>query len=173
MVMSALDLQVSEQYFIRPIQQQDNISMGTLIRAVLKEYGADRPGTAFEDKELDNLCAAFASSNSAYFVIENITDKSIVGGCGVGPLLGDDGQICELKKMYLLPDKRGLGLARRLLESCLNFAKQTGYQQCYLETLANMTNAINMYQHFGFERLDAPLGDTGHHSCDVWMVKRL
>ena len=62
--------------------------------------------------------------------------------------------------------------ARELMALCLAYAGQY-YKQCYIETLHNMTAANRFYQKWGFRRLDRPLLDTGHFSCDVWYIKDL
>ena len=46
---------------IREIQAKDNIAMADLIRSVLEELNVPKVGTAYEDKALDNLTAAYAS----------------------------------------------------------------------------------------------------------------
>ena len=43
-----------------------------------------------------------------------------------------------------------------------------GYRTCYLETLAQMERARDLYERFGFLPLEAPMGDTGHFGCNRW-----
>jgi putative acetyltransferase len=97
----------------------------------------------------------------------------VLGGGGVGPLRGGDASTCELRKMYFLPELRGLGMGRLLLQRCLAAATQLGYRRCYLETLERMTAARAMYESAGFRKLPTPMGDTGHHRCDAWYVREL
>ena len=52
-------------------------------------------------------------------------------------------------------------------------AKKLGYKQCYLESASQLKAAIHIYESYGFKHLDAPLGNTGHYSCGVWMIKDL
>ncbi len=82
-------------------------------------------------------------------------------------------KVCELKKLFLLPESRGLGLGRKLTEECLEFAKSQGYESCYLDTLKNMKSAIALYESLGFKHLEQPLAGTEHNGCDVWMLKQL
>ncbi|MBF4344466.1 GNAT family N-acetyltransferase, partial [Vibrio anguillarum] len=42
-----------------------------------------------------------------------------------------------------------------------------------LDTLTSMKVAVRLYENLGFDHLDAPLADTLHNSCDVWMLKSL
>jgi putative acetyltransferase len=75
--------------------------------------------------------------------------------------------------MYLLPESRGLGIGRILIEKCLAFAKEAGYKRIYLETLPELKKAIHVYEKFNFTYLPQPLGNTGHFGCDVWMIREL
>lgn len=164
---------IQNEYIVRSIIKSDNSDMMAIIKKVLKEYGADRPGFAFVDPELENLHRAFHTNKSGYFVIERKSDKKIVGGAGFGMLAGSDSSICELKKMYLLPEIRGLGLGSHLLKIIFSHAQKSGYKKCYLETLNSMENANYLYQKSGFTPLINPLGNTGHFGCDKWYLKEL
>ena len=81
--------------------------------------------------------------------------------------------ICELQKMYFAPEARGKGLGSKMMKICLDKAKEFGYEKCYLETLPYMEGARKLYTKVGFKSLDKPLGDTGHYSCNMWMLKKL
>ena len=93
----------------------------------------------------------------------------IVGGVGIGDLPGAPG-VCELQKMYLLPEARGKGLAQELMGMALEFA-QIYYDACYLETISNMIAAHRLYERYGFELIPEKLGDTPHNACDVFYLK--
>ena len=60
-----------------------------------------------------------------------------------------------------------------MIAACLAVARELGYQRCYLETLTGMDTAQQLYQSFGFEKLCAPLGNTGHFSCDRYYLLAL
>jgi putative acetyltransferase len=75
--------------------------------------------------------------------------------------------------MYLLPEARGIGLGRTLIEKCLVSARDIGFQQVYLETLDELHLALKIYAKFGFEYLCSPLGNTRHFGCGLWMLKKL
>ncbi|MFR3707780.1 MAG: GNAT family N-acetyltransferase [Enterobacter hormaechei] len=79
----------------------------------------------------------------------------------------------ELQKMYFLPTIRGQGLAKKLALVALEHARSQGFKRCYLETTAFLKEAIGLYEHLGFEHIDAPLGCTGHVDCEVRMLKSL
>ena len=74
--------------------------------------------------------------------------------------------------MYFLPELRGLGFAKKILEQCFEFAQHHGFQACYLETTKNLWQAVKLYEKLGFEHLPTPKGNTCHsHACEVWMLK--
>ena len=75
--------------------------------------------------------------------------------------------------MYFLNDIRGKGLGSRIIEKCMIKAKEFGFEQCYLETMPYMIAAQKLYKKAGFIPIDAPLGNTCHYSCDVWMIRKL
>ena len=156
----------------RPIQPQDDAAMAAIIRRVMPEFGADGPGFALHDPEVAFMSKAYASPGSAYFVVEDEGGR-ILGGAGVAALEGGDPGVCELRKMYFLPEARGKGMGETLLRHCLQTAKALGYRTCYLETLTGMDQAMKLYGKVGFQPLCAPLGRTGHGSCDRWYAKDL
>ena len=75
--------------------------------------------------------------------------------------------------MYFMPEARGKGLGSKMMAKCLEFAKQVGFDHCYLETMPYMDDARKLYKKVGFNFIDQPMGDTGHYSCSVWMLKEL
>lgn len=156
---------------LRPIAPGDDAHVERVIRSVMTEFGAVGCGFAIEDAEVGAMHAAYQAPRTAFFVAER--DGAILGGAGIAPLEGGDAATCELRKMYLLPDARGLGVGSALLSRCLEAAREHGYETCYLETLESMEAARRLYAAFGFERIDAPLGNTGHGGCDAWYARGL
>lgn len=150
--------------FIRAITAADDGAMAAVIRTVMPEFGADGPGFAIHDPEVQAMAAAYAGPGHAYFVIER--DGVVQGGGGVAPLAGADPTICELRKMYFLPGLRGQGMGRALLAHCLHAARELGFRQCYLETLTGMDQAQRLYTAAGFRRIPGALGATGHFGCN-------
>ncbi len=156
---------------IRPIKKSDNKNISQIIKSTLEEFDAAIEGTAYTDKETDNMFSAYADDKSIYFVA--LLNDKVIAGCGINPLKGGDSNICEIQKMYMLPKARGKKIGLKLVLKCLDFAKSVKYKQCYLETFPNMTAAINLYKKNGFYPIDKALGNTSHYSCNVWMLKDL
>ncbi|PQJ82348.1 GNAT family N-acetyltransferase [Polaribacter glomeratus] len=161
----------NKDFIIREITQQDNLQVAQVIRNVLVELGVPKVGTAYEDKATDEMFENFQKPTSMYFVIEQ--DGKIVGGAGIAQLDNFEGKTCELQKMYFLPIIRGKGLGTKLITTCLQKAKDLGFENCYLETMPYMESAKALYYKNGFINLDKPIGNTGHYSCNVWMLKTL
>ena len=156
---------------IREIQPKDNPKIAQAVRDILIEFGVPKVGTAYADKILDTLYEAYQFEKTVYYVIEK--NGEIYGGAGIKQLDNFEGNVCELQKMYFLPEARGCGLGSKMMGICLNKAKEYGFEQCYLETLPYMEDARKLYRKVGFKDLDAPMGDTGHYSCNLWMLKDL
>lgn len=156
----------------RPIEPKDDAAMAAVIRAVMPEFGADGPGFALHDPEVDFMSRAYAAPGAAYFVVVDEAGK-VVGGGGIAALEGGGPGVCELRKMYFLPEARGKGVGETLLRHCLQVAKGLGYRTCYLETLTGMDQAMKLYGKLGFQPLCAPLGRTGHGGCDRWYAREL
>jgi putative acetyltransferase len=156
---------------IRPIELKDNQQLALAIRAVLIEMGVPKVGTAYEDKELDEMYETYDADRSRYFVIEKAGD--ILGGAGLAPLKDGAPNVCELQKMYFMPDARGKGKGKEMIHKCLSFARAQKFDLCYIETMPNMLDAQTLYKKVGFEYIQYPMGNTGHSSCPVWMTKSL
>lgn len=160
-----------KSYIIRPIQPGDNRQIAEVIREVLTEFGVPKVGTAYADKSLDCMFETYDVIKSAYFVVEE--NETIIGGAGISKLEHYEGNVCELQKMYFAPAARGRGIGNEMINICLNKARKLGYKQCYLETMPYMEDARKLYYKNGFVNLDMPMGNTGHYSCNVWMIKNL
>lgn len=156
---------------IRLVKHQDNAALAQIIRTVMPEFGASGSGFAIMDAEVENMFAAYQGRNSRYYVLEE--RGRIIGGAGFGPLAGADPAICELRKMYFLPEARNRGWGRKLLKLCLDEARFCGFKQCYLETLSSMKAAHKLYEQFGFRKLEHALGQTGHFGCNMWFIRDL
>lgn len=158
----------TDAYTLRPIEQRDDAPVAAIIRTVMPEFGATGCGFAINDPEVDWMSRAYAEPRSAYFVVER--RGRVIGGGGVAPLLGGEGDTCELRKMYFLPEARGIGAGTAMMACCLRAARDFGFIRCYLETLGGMDAAMRLYERSGFRRIGAPLGATGHGGCNTFYL---
>jgi len=162
---------VTNKIEIRLVKKEDNLELAKIIRSVLTEFGANLKGTAFYDKETDEISESYLSDKSVYYVA--LVNDKLMGGGGISPIKNDKTNTCELVKMYLLSKARGLNIGKSIILKCLTFAKEVGYKNCYLETFPSMSRAISFYKINGFKNLDKPISQSCHCSCNVWMLKTL
>lgn len=155
-----------------PIEQPDNPAIAKIIRQCLEEFGANKPGTVYYDATTDALYELFTENPLSAYFIARINDK-IIGGGGIFPSAALPEDTCELVKMYLLPEARGTGIGAALINLCMDTARSKGFKKMYIETMPELKRAISVYEKFGFEYLEGPLGNTGHFGCGVWMLKSL
>ena len=160
-----------ENIVIRDLQKSDNPFIAKVIRTALEEFGVARPGTVYTDPTTDDLFQLFDQEKSRYFIAE--CKNSVVGGCGVFPTKGLPEGTVELVKLYVNAEARNHGVGGILMEKSIQSARELGYQSVYLETMPELGKAITLYERLGFQKLDHPLGESGHYACDLWMIKHL
>ena len=158
------------EYKIREIEAKDNKAVENIIRICLIEFGANHEGTAWSDPDLGRFSEIYNTEGNKYWVAED-ENGNLLGGVGIGNLKEID-EVCELQKMYCLPEARGKGISNQLIKIAIEYAKKY-YKKCYLETLQNMVAAQKFYEKYGFVRLDKPLVQTEHFACDVCYIKEL
>jgi len=154
----------------RPVRASDDPELAAIIRSGMAEFGICGDGPA-RDPEVESISTAYAVRRASYFVVE--ANGTVLGGGGIGPIDGQPDDVCELRKMYLSPESRGLGAGRRLLELCLDAARELGYRRCHLATLARMDRARRLYDRAGFRQLDHEVPGSGHLGCDTWYALEL
>lgn len=156
---------------IRPIQASDNQALAELIRNAIVEHGVPKQGTVYSDPTTDDLFSLFKTPRSVLWVA---TDAGkVLGCCGIYPTEGLPQQCAELVKFYLSREARGKGSGTALITQSIQSAREMGYAQLYLESLPQFDRAVSIYTRLGFHRLEEPMGNSGHTSCNVWMLKDL
>ena len=157
-------------YTVREIELRDNAGVESVIRTCLIEFGANHEGTAWADPDLGRFSEVYSAPGKKYWVAVD-EDGRVIAGAGIGNIDGVP-RVCELQKMYCLPEARGTGISHVLMDLALEYAKEH-YDECYLETLDNMLAAHRFYEKYGFARIYEPIGKTGHFLCDVLYLKKL
>ena len=156
---------------LRQIQPKDNPLIARIIRDTLTELDAVKPGTVYFDATTDDLYSLFSHPESHYTVVE--IDGVVVGGGGIFPTEGLPHGTCELVKLYLVPAARSKGIGKGLILSCLEHARNMGFNSVYLEAMKEQQHAVGLYESLGFKYLGAPLGQSGHFACSIWMLNTL
>ncbi len=156
---------------IRPIEPKDNEAIERIIKQSLESFELNLPGTAYFDPQLRHLAEYYNSDPRIAYWVAVTDDDVVVGGAGIGTF-GKETEVCELQKLYILPEAQGKGLSRLLVQKALDFAAQH-YRYCYLETFDRLEVANALYLKFGFRQLERPLEGTEHNACDAWYIKEL
>ena len=164
-------MEENSKWIIRKVIKSDNKSLYNVLSSVMIEFDVPIKGTALSDPELQKMFETYQNFRSIYFVI--VKNNIIFGGAGISQLKNSKENICELQKMYFLSEARGMGLGKKMINKCIDEAKNFGFKKCYIETMDNMKSAQKLYLSHRFNYIDHPLGNTGHSSCPVWMLKEL
>ena len=149
---------------IRDYRPGDEADVFRIVKDALAEYGlATNPEKT--DADLKDIRQSYMADGGTFRILES--DGHTIGSFG---LYASTRESCELRKMYLLPEFRGQGLGRRLLEDALRAAKALGFSEMTLETNSRLKEAIGLYGAYGFTQFIPPhLSDR----CDVAMKKTL
>jgi len=156
---------------IREVEENDNLLLAQIIRKAFEEYGAPTLGTVYSDPTTDDLYRLFRTDKSVLWVA--LADGEIAGCCGIYPTKGLPANCAELVKFYLAAEFRKKGIGKELLAKNIESARMFGYTKLYLESLPQFCEAIKLYEKQGFMKLNEPLGESGHNSCNIWMIKDL
>jgi len=136
---------------LQPVQTDELPAMRDLIREYAQALGVDLYFQEF-DAEMAGLPGDYAPPRGALLAIH--VNGQLAGCCAMRPLDNVDyANACEMKRLYVRPSFRGLGLGRRLAESILDAARQAGYACVLLDTLSDMETARTLYQEIGFEEI--------------------
>ncbi|SEB06180.1 GNAT family N-acetyltransferase [Pedobacter hartonius] len=154
---------------IRKLEKTDNEALAKLIREVFVEHDAPKEGTVYSDPTTDELFELFKEPRSVLWVAES--GGSLAGCSGIFPTEGLPENCAELVKVYLSAAARGTGTGRLLMQKSISSAVELGYTQLYLESLSEFSKAVSIYEKLGFVRLDKPLLNSVHKTCNIWMLK--
>lgn len=126
-----------------------------LVRELFREYqdwlGVDLCFQDFED-ELAALPGIYAPPEGRLFLVRDDGDGRLVGCVGLRPRGPDT---CEMKRLYVRPPWRRRGLGRELTALCMEEARQAGYREMCLDTLAHLEAARALYRDMGFREIEA------------------
>jgi GNAT superfamily N-acetyltransferase len=123
------------------------------VRALLREYAESLPvDLEFQDFEAEvaTLPGKYARPHGRLLLAYD--DDRVLGCIGLRALSGTD---CEMKRLYVRPDARGLQLGRHLVERLCDEASSEGYARMFLDTLPTMVSAQLLYASMGFVPTDA------------------
>ena len=112
------------------------------------------------------VAASEMAPPSGAFVVLREHGRAVAGG-GIRRL--SDG-VCEIKRMYVVPEARGRGHGRRVLAALEAVAAELGYRRARLDTAESMTTAMGLYESAGYR----PIPDyNGNSYASFWGEKEL
>jgi|SRR6185437_6333553 len=130
------------------LAQVDGASLTSIARDLFREY-SEAIGTDLEYQgfasELAALPHPYVPPSGALFIAYVASD---VAGC-IG-LRSIDSLTGEMKRLYVRPAYRSLGLGKHLIDAVINSARQAGYRELRLDTLPSMASAQALYHRLGF-----------------------
>jgi ribosomal protein S18 acetylase RimI-like enzyme len=125
------------------------------VRQIFRQYSASlNIDLCFQNfaSELSGLPGEYAAPRGGLLLAR--VGEDIAGCCAVRPLDAVDYvNACEMKRLYVRPEFRGLRLGRMLAEAIMDLARMAGYDCILLDTLDDMEAARALYEELGFEEV--------------------
>ncbi|GJD17436.1 hypothetical protein RIVM261_023920 [Rivularia sp. IAM M-261] len=154
-----------KDYLIRSWEKHHRIPASEVIRCVLAEYGLGwEPDGA--DKDVLQIEECYLSTGGEFWVVEY--QNQVVGTGAYYPILRGQKAV-EIRKMYLLPQVRGFGIGKYLLQQLEETIKKRGFKQIWIETASVLVEAVKLYENNGYE----PATGVETARCDRVYVKNL
>ena len=154
-----------QDFIIRNWQEKDRVLAATIISSILSEYGLPwQPEEA--DKDVLNIEEYYLATGGEFWVIEH--QNQIVGTAAYYPINRGEKAV-EIRKMYLLPKVRGLGLGKYLLQQLETAIALRGFKQIWIETASILAEAVKLYESNGY----LPTTGVETSRCDLVYVKYL
>jgi ribosomal protein S18 acetylase RimI-like enzyme len=130
---------------------QEIATAAVLFREYADWLGIDLSFQGFE-AELASLPGKYAPPTGA-LILAYSPEGEALGCVAVRPLEGN--AACEMKRLYVRPAARGLGIGAALVAAVIGAAETLGYREMKLDTLPSMPEALALYQRFGFLQIPA------------------
>ena len=163
--MADYNVALAAGYSCRPWQKGDREAVGEIIRTVLEEYGLPFEPNGEDEDALRVEEFYWRSEKGEFWVVLDPNGKVV----GTSAFLdrGRGEKSVEIRKMYLLPEARGQGLGKALLQLMEERIELKGYKSMYVQTASVLREACNMYKKAGYR------SDVGVETprCDMLLVK--
>ncbi|MET0229296.1 MAG: GNAT family N-acetyltransferase [Rhodanobacteraceae bacterium] len=137
-------------FAIAPAIASDIADIAHLFAAYEKHIGVDLSYQGFAD-EVATLPGKYAPPHGELLIARD-RDGHAIGCVALRPM--HDARYCEMKRLFVAPEGRGLGLGRALAEAILSEGARLGYEALRLDTLPSMRDAIGLYRKLGFVAIE-------------------
>ncbi|MDF5733813.1 MAG: GNAT family N-acetyltransferase [Rhizonema sp. PD38] len=153
-----------KDFLIRDWEKRDRTAASEIIQSVLSEYGLlFEPNGA--DCDVLQVEKYYLTTGGEFWVIEH---QNQLVGTGAYYQVKRGEKAVEIRKMYILPSYRGLGLGKYLLQQLEAAMASRGFQQIWIETASVLAEAVKLYEGNGYEKA------TGVETlrCDAFSSRR-
>lgn len=154
-----------KDFLIRDWQASDRLAAAAIIRSVLAEYGLGWEPTA-ADRDVMEVEECYLAAGGEFWVIER--QGQLVGTGAYYPVIRGEKAV-EIRKMYLLPTVRGVGLGKFLLHQLEQAIAAQGFRQIWIETASALSEAVKLYESSGYQ----PAAGVETARCDRVYVKKV
>lgn len=138
-------------FSVKPVESQEDLAATIrLFEAYAKSLAID---LSFQDfaTEMASMPGKYGPPTGALLLARRTDDRKPVGCVGLRQL---ETGICEMKRLYVDPAGRGLGVGKALASAVVREARLLGYGAMRLDTLPAMTAARAMYERLGFREIE-------------------
>ncbi len=157
--------EIYQNFIIRSWEERDRPAAAAMIAQVLAEYGL-----SFDPQEADRdvleIETFYQQTGGEFWVIE--AQEKLVGTAAYYPISRGT-QAVEIRKMYLLPEVRGKGLGKFLLQRLETAIAQQNYQEIWIETASVLKEAVQLYENNGYQ----PATGVETARCDRVYLKQI
>ncbi len=154
-----------QDFLIRDWVESDRTRAAQVINYVLSEYGLGwEPNDA--DRDVLQVEEFYLTTGGEFWVIEH---QSQLVGTGAYYPIHRGQKAVEIRKMYLLPSIRGLGLGKYLLQQLEAAIAERGFEQIWIETASVLVEAVKLYESNGYKQTTG----TETARCDRVYLKSL
>lgn len=122
-----------------PTDQEEIVD---LVSKILKEHGFQL------NQQLDSDLYDIKNEYLKFFIIRS--QQNIIGCIGIKKL---SNKLAQFKRLYVLPEERGRGMGRELLQKAINFCLKHGFEKIVLDTTIRNKTAIKLFKEFGFQEI--------------------
>ena len=150
-----------------PFSEEHAAGVLHVIGSTFAEYGMVFEPSGYDSDLLD--IRGHYGDASGWFVVLVEGDR-VVGTAGA---VRRDASTCEIKRVYLLPEYRGRGYGRTLVEHILGKATEAGYREAIAWSDVRLVTAHQVYERLGFERIGERTVDDAERSCEYGFRKIL